>query len=189
VLEREVDALGTRTLHAPWRLVRSGTTVVGADAAEHTIESVRRDGALVRVRFEDGRREMHHEGAEATVVLRVATSRSRDASERPNPVPALITQLLRSRDRRELEALADDLAATGAREAVHPLVVRLTGSFVQDDPDLECAVCDALVALGAMRWFGNLRYAFRPDHELCDEARRALSELRPFLPARYLGAQ
>lgn len=111
---------------------------------------------------------------------------SSEATEHSDPVPALVAQLLRTRDRIELEMLADDLATTRSTQAVRALVLRLSDSLVQDDPDVETAVCDALVALGVMTSAGNLRYAFRPDGELDAEARRAISYLRPIVPTRYL---
>jgi hypothetical protein len=101
-------------------------------------------------------------------------------------VAALVARLLHTRDRAELETLADELATTGATQAVHPLVLRLTESIVQDDPDVETAVCEALVTLGVMTSSGNLSYAFRPDAELDADARRAVTALRATLPARYL---
>lgn len=102
-----------------------------------------------------------------------------------DPVDVSIVRLLATTKPDEIEALADDLGATADERAVGPLVSLLGASRVNDDPDLEDAVCSALVRLGAMRRHGNLNYSFVDPARLGYESAAALRRLRPTLPGRY----
>ena len=86
----------------------------------------------------------------------------------------------------EIELIADQLGATGNRCAIRPLLTRLGDSRVQDDADVEDAVCRALVALGVMSSSGNRSFAFRPRHLLAPDAADAVRALGPAIPMRYL---
>lgn len=85
-----------------------------------------------------------------------------------NGNPSLATEIRYTRDRSELEALADR-AQSHDNDAKLALLERLPDALVQDDPDTESAVCDALVRLGAMTQIGNLNYEFT-DSGLDDAA-------------------
>ncbi|HKA27318.1 MAG TPA: hypothetical protein VKD88_08090 [Gaiellaceae bacterium] len=96
-----------------------------------------------------------------------------------------IVRLLTSSDPDEIEALADDLGGSGDTRAIGPLVSLLTDSRVNDDPDLEDAVCSSLVHLGAMEQRGNLNYSFVDLSRLTPESGDALRRLDPVIPRRY----
>lgn len=102
-----------------------------------------------------------------------------------DPMEVSIVRLLTTTNPDEIEALADGLGATGDTRAVGPLVSLLAAGRVNDDPDLEDAVCSALVRLGAMRRHGNLNYSFVDPSRLTVEGGAALRRLRPLLPGRY----
>ena len=56
---------------------------------------------------------------------------------------------------------------------------------MQEDPDVEDAVCRALVALDVMCTSGNLSFAFRPRYLLDSEVVEIVRELGPAVPMRY----
>jgi hypothetical protein len=97
-----------------------------------------------------------------------------------------IEELLRTTDPRRIEVLADVIGAANDRSAIRPLLWRLGDSMVQDDPDIEDAVCGALVALSVMTTSGNQCFALRPAHELPPDVVSVLRELAVAIPARYL---
>ena len=102
-----------------------------------------------------------------------------------DPVQLAIVRLLTTTRPDEIEVLADDLGAAGDDRAVGPLVSLLGTTRVNDDPDVEDAVCSALVRLGAMRQPGNLNYSFVDPERLGHGSAAALQRLRPILPGRY----
>jgi hypothetical protein len=65
------------------------------------------------------------------------------------------------------------------------LLWRLGDSVVQDDRDVEDAVCGALSALGVMRSAGSRTFSLRPQNELNDEVLAVLREFAVVLPHRY----
>jgi hypothetical protein len=108
----------------------------------------------------------------------------------PAPVVAeLIALLDRTTDPREIEMVADQLGAADNPHAIRPLLMRLGDCHVQEDADVEDAVCRALVALDVMRSSGNLSFALRPRHLLAADVVEAVRELGPAIPMRYLLAR
>jgi hypothetical protein len=102
-----------------------------------------------------------------------------------DPVVRAIVRLLSSTSPEEIEAVSDYLGASADSRAIGPLASRLADSRVNDDPDLENAVCSSLVSLGAMRQQGNLNYAFVDFDRLDPLARDALRRLNSIMPRRY----
>jgi hypothetical protein len=96
-----------------------------------------------------------------------------------------LEELEHTNDPARIEALADGLDDSGGVRATRALVWRLGDSHVQDDPDVEDAVCGALVSLGVMRSSGNQRFAFLPRHELPDGVAELLHQLETVIPMRY----
>ncbi len=84
-----------------------------------------------------------------------------------------------------LEELADELAETPSDLATEALIERLGSERVQSDPDVESAVCDALVKHGVMQQLGNLRYRFLDT--MPAQARNALAKHRQTVPSKKYG--
>jgi len=103
-------------------------------------------------------------------------------------VEELMICLIRATDPRVIEAVADQLGAAGDRRAVRPLLMRLGDCRVQEDRDVEDAVCSALVALDVMRCAGNLSFSFLPPEVLADDVVETMSELASTIPQRYYRA-
>jgi hypothetical protein len=120
--------------------------------------------------------------------MRLTTDRRAHANQVEDPVVRAIVRFLSSAAPEEIEAVADYLAASGDSRAIGPLASRLADSRVNDDPDLENAVCLSLVSLGAMRQHGNLNYAFVDPDRLDPIAGDALRRLISILPRRYFQA-
>jgi hypothetical protein len=98
----------------------------------------------------------------------------------------LLQEFERTNDPRRIEALADRIGASGAPGAVRALLWRLGDWPVQEDPDVEDAVCGALVRLGVMRSRGNQTFAFLPRHELPPDVVDLVRQLGNAIPMRYL---
>jgi hypothetical protein len=98
----------------------------------------------------------------------------------------LLQEFERTNDPRLIEALADRIGASGDERAVQALVSRLGDWPVRENPDVEDAVCGALVALGVMRSSGNQSFAFLPRHELPDGVFELVRQLGCVVPMRYL---
>lgn len=58
---------------------------------------------------------------------------------------SLIAEFRECQNFERLEKLADIIGNAGNKEAIKPLLYRLGDDHVQDDPDVEDAVCTALV--------------------------------------------
>jgi hypothetical protein len=102
------------------------------------------------------------------------------------PVAAeLIALLGRTTEPREIETIAYQLSVAGDRRAVRPLLMRLGDCHVQEDADVEDAVCRALVALDVMCSAGNLSFAFRKPHLLAPDVVETVRDLGPAIPMRY----
>jgi len=97
----------------------------------------------------------------------------------------LVALLDRTTEPHEIETIADQLGAAGDRRAIRPLLTRLSDCHVQEDADVEDAVCRVLVALDVMCSSGNLSFAFRPPHLLAPEVVETVRELGPAIPMRY----
>ena len=104
-------------------------------------------------------------------------------------VEELIVRFIATTNPREIEVLADLLGAAGDRRAVRPLLMRLGDSKVQEDPDVEDAVCRALIALDVMRGHGNLSFCLRSRDELCASDAASIGELLGVIPWRYFGTK
>ena len=104
-------------------------------------------------------------------------------------VEQLLLLLAQTTNPRMIEAVADELGTVRDRRAIRPLLMRLGDSRVQDDPDIEDAVCRALLALGVMRCAGNLSFSLRPRYELDDDVAEMIRDLVGVFPWRYFGRQ
>jgi hypothetical protein len=105
-----------------------------------------------------------------------------------NPaVEELIVLLAQATKPRTIEAVADQLGAAHDRRAIRPLLMRLGDSYVQEDRDVEDAVCRALVALEVMRCSGNLSFSLRPRPDLADDVVETIREVAETIPWRYFG--
>jgi hypothetical protein len=104
-------------------------------------------------------------------------------------VEVLIDRLIDATDPHDIEELADRLGAARDRRAIRPLLTRLGDCHVQADPDLEDAVCHALMALGVMCSCGNLSFSLRPRQDLPDDVVGAIRELAGVIPWRYFGTR
>jgi hypothetical protein len=102
-------------------------------------------------------------------------------------VDYLIALLAEATAPREIELIADHLGATGDQRAIRPLLARLGDCQVQEDPDLEDAVCRALMALGVMGSSGNQRFSLRPRRVLPDDVVETIHDLAGSIPWRYYG--
>jgi hypothetical protein len=104
-------------------------------------------------------------------------------------VDDLLQQFRATSDLETLEQLADRLGESGDRRAVTTLLYRLGDLPVQEDRDVEDAVCDALVRFGVMRKLGNLTFEFNPPETLPEEVRQWLDSHRLIVPRKYFGSQ
>lgn len=105
-----------------------------------------------------------------------------------DPVERLIDAFSTAIHPTQIEQQADLLRLLGDERAVPALLERLCESRVNNDPDVEDAVCGALVAFGIMERLGNRRFCLRRDDQLTPGARQALTERRAFVPRRYWSA-
>ena len=99
----------------------------------------------------------------------------------------LIVLLAQTNNPRTIEVIADQLGETHDRRAVRPLLMRLGDDRVQEDRDMEDAVCRALVALGVMCCSGNLSFSLRPRRDLSDDVVGTIREVAGTIPWRYYG--
>src|SRR5690242_16945434 len=87
----------------------------------------------------------------------------------------------------EIEIRADRLSEWNDPATMDVLLYRLGDAQVQEDPDVEDAVCSALVKLGVMERRGNRNFRFRLREELSDEAQELVYvKHRQLMPSRYL---
>ncbi len=99
----------------------------------------------------------------------------------------LIVLLDRTTNPRTIEIVADRLGATHDRRAIRPLLTHLGDCRVQEDRDVEDAVCRALMALGVMCCSGNLSFSLRRRPDLADDVVETIRELAGTIPWRYFG--
>jgi hypothetical protein len=104
---------------------------------------------------------------------------------RPWVTTPLIDNFSQAISSEDLERLADDLGSTGDPAAIEILIYRLGDAKVQDDADVEDAVCGALTRLGVMEKLGNLNYRFLGEDELPEEAKRGLMQYSQLVPEKY----
>jgi hypothetical protein len=102
-------------------------------------------------------------------------------------VEEVIARLDAATNPREIEMVADQLRVCGDNRAIKPLLRHLGDGRVQDDPDVEDALCRALMALGVMCSSGNGRFSLRPRGVLSDDAIEAIGESAGLIPWRYFG--
>jgi hypothetical protein len=108
--------------------------------------------------------------------------------ERRQAAPAveeLLLFLMQATDGRVIESAADQLGSKGDRRAIRPLLMRLGDSRVQEDPDVEDAVCRALVALDVMGCSGNLSFSLLDPEVLAGDVVETIRELAGMIPRRY----
>ncbi|MGO9873093.1 MAG: hypothetical protein ACLPVY_04765 [Acidimicrobiia bacterium] len=94
---------------------------------------------------------------------------------------------MQATDGRVIEVVADQLGGAGDRRAIRPLLMRLGDCPVQEDPDVEDAVCCALVALEVMGCSGNLSFSFLRPEVLAGDVVETIRELAAMIPRRYYG--
>jgi hypothetical protein len=98
---------------------------------------------------------------------------------------SLIAEFRECQDFKRLEKLADRIGNAGNKEVIEQLLYRLGDDHVQDDPDVEDAVCTALVKLGVMRTMGNLNFRFLEKSLLPSGVLELLEEYISLIPRRY----
>ena len=101
-------------------------------------------------------------------------------------VSQLIAEFMECQDFGKLEELADKLGEARDSRAIEPLLSRLGGDRVQEDRDVEDAVCGAFVKLGVMKQIGNLSFRFLDDALLPEGVDSLLEKYRPWIPSRYM---
>jgi len=104
-------------------------------------------------------------------------------------VDDLIAILAKTTHARVVEVVADRLGAAGDRRAIRPLLMCLGSLHVQDNTDVEDAVCRALEALGVMCSTGNLSFCLRPCQALDEDVVETIRELAGMVSGRYYGTQ
>jgi hypothetical protein len=97
----------------------------------------------------------------------------------------VVSEIAHTPNARRLETLADLVTPKAEPAVTSALLWRLGDSIVQDDPDVEDAVCSALVRLSVMDQLGNQRFGFRPRHELPDDVVAQLRDNDAVIPLRY----
>jgi hypothetical protein len=102
-------------------------------------------------------------------------------------IEELIVLLIQTTNPRIIELVADQLGTTHDRRAIRPLLMRLGDCYVQEDRDVEDAVCRALVALEVMCCSGNLSFSLRPRRDLPDGVVATIREMAGTIPWRYFG--
>lgn len=105
-----------------------------------------------------------------------------------NPaVEELIVLLGQTTEARSIAAIADQLRRAHDPRAIRPLLMHLGDSDVQEDRDVEAAICRALVALDVMRCSGNRSFSLRPRPDLADDVVDTIREVAETIPWRYFG--
>jgi hypothetical protein len=102
-------------------------------------------------------------------------------------VDYLITLFAEATQPREIEVIADHLGEAGDRRAVRALLARVGDRQVQEDPDVQDAVCRALMSLGVMCSSGHHSFSLRPRHSLPDDVVETIHDLAASIPWRYFG--
>lgn len=101
-------------------------------------------------------------------------------------IAGLITEFKESQDSERIEALADKLGETDDRQVIEPLLYRLGDSRVQEDPDIEDAVCTALVRLGVMQKLGNLNFRFVDESSMPEGIMNLIKKYERWIPRKYM---
>lgn len=101
----------------------------------------------------------------------------------------LILVLVQTADPHTIAVTSDQLGAARDRRAVRPLLMRLGDCIVESDPDVEVAVCRALVSLDVMRCSGDDSFSLRPRRELAVDVVETVRDLVGVLPWRYFGTR
>ncbi len=97
----------------------------------------------------------------------------------------LIAEFESCQDSQRLEGLADRLGETGDALAIEPLLYRLGDCRVQEDQDVEDAVCGALVKHGVMQRLGNLNFRFLDESSLSTDVLDLLKKHKELIPSKY----
>jgi hypothetical protein len=99
---------------------------------------------------------------------------------------SLIEEFRRTTDLQKMEIIADELGRAGDRQAIDILLYRVGDMQVQEDGDVQDAVCGALVKLGVMRQIGNLSFVIESDEKLSAEAKAMINKHKMVIPRKYL---
>ena len=102
-------------------------------------------------------------------------------------VDYLIALFAEATQPREIEVIADHLGEAGDRRAVRALLARLGDCQVQEDPEVQDAVCRSLMSLGVMCSTGNHSFSLRPRRSLPDDVVETIHEVAGSIPWRYFG--
>lgn len=98
---------------------------------------------------------------------------------------ALIEKFRNTNNLTELENIADQLGTIGNERAIESLLYRLGDNQVQEDPDVEDAVCDALVKLGIMTRIGNLNFRFINSSLMKKDFLAIIEKYKRSIPNKY----
>jgi DNA-binding winged helix-turn-helix (wHTH) protein len=169
----------TQLLHAGWgfrdETERDYVGIVVAQLREKLEPEPRRPRYFVSVP-DEGFRFVLNDGHAAWDAITLPSA---------DPVELVIDAFATAFHPLQIEQRADLLRLLGDERAVPVLLSRLCESRVNDDPDVEDAVCGALVKFGVMRCLGNRRFRMRPEGNLSSDARAAFAERRAVIPRRY----
>ena len=103
-------------------------------------------------------------------------------------VTKLIEIFLNAKRGEEIERIADGFSDPTDMRPVLALMYRLGDSIVREDPDVEDAVCSALVRRGIMECRGNQTFQFRSREVLPAEALDALTKYAGYIPNKYFSS-
>lgn len=112
--------------------------------------------------------------------------------EHPPIVPdveRLIVRLDDATDPQEIVQIADGLGASRDPRAIRPLLEHLGHHGVQDNPEVEGALCRALIALGVMWRSGDHTFCLRSRRALSDDVAETVHELAGSIPWPYFGTR
>ena len=120
--------------------------------------------------------------------LYATTGQNVKSSEESDILLSVIERFHNATKFEEIEELADEIGRMASRyrkAAVDALLSRLGDPVVQEDPDVEDAVCTALARLGVMRRKGNLNFVLLSPGSLHGGIRNLLEKHEIYIPRRY----
>jgi hypothetical protein len=101
-------------------------------------------------------------------------------------VNEIISKFRLCQDFEQLEHLADIMGDSGNDKVIKPLLERLFDDKVQEDADVEDAVCSALVKMGVMERLGNLNFKFLDKKDSPVDVANFYSHRNRAIPQKYL---
>jgi hypothetical protein len=104
-------------------------------------------------------------------------------------VEGLIVRFDHSTDPREIERIAGQLGASRDHRAVRALLGHLGDDRVQGSPDVEVAVCQALIALDVMWRTGDRSFSLRSRRAMSDDVAETVREFAGSIPWPYFGTR